>query len=87
MGFVVLLLSSTEGWSLPPCPGSPTSSWSTARTWTDCIGTDTHANGNKYVGEFKDGWRHGQGTETYANGNKYVGEWKDSKRHGQGMQE
>jgi hypothetical protein len=23
MGFALLLLSSTEGWSLPPCPGSP----------------------------------------------------------------
>ena len=28
MGFVLLLLSSTEGKSLPPCPGSPTANWS-----------------------------------------------------------
>lgn len=38
----------------------------------------------EYVGEYKDGMRHGQGTHTYANGDKYVGEWKDDMRHGQG---
>jgi hypothetical protein len=47
-------------------------------------GTFTYANGNKYVGEYKDGQINGQGTYTYANGNKYVGEWKDNKRNGQG---
>ena len=35
------------------------------------------ANGDKYVGEYKDGKQHGQGTYTYANGDKYVGEYKD----------
>jgi hypothetical protein len=38
---VVLLLSSTEGWSLPPCPGSPTSNLTIAENWTDCFGTST----------------------------------------------
>ena len=33
MGFAFLLLSSTEGWSLPPCPGSYNKT-----TWT--IGND-----------------------------------------------
>ena len=47
-------------------------------------GTYTYANGNKYVGEWKDGKRHGQGTHTWASGDKYVGEFKDDKRHGQG---
>jgi hypothetical protein len=42
------------------------------------------ANGDKYVGEFRDDKRHGQGTYTFANGNKYVGEYRDGKRHGQG---
>ena len=53
----------------------------------DCsngYGTYTWANGDKYVGEYKDGKYHGQGTYTYANGDKYVGEWKDDKRYGQG---
>ena len=37
-----------------------------------------------YVGEGKDGKRHGQGTVTYSNGKKYVGEFKNGKRNGQG---
>jgi uncharacterized protein (TIGR02145 family) len=47
--------------------------------------TYTWANGDKYVGEWKDGKQHGQGTYTHANGGKYVGEWKDGKQHGQGV--
>jgi hypothetical protein len=31
-------------------------------------GTFTYANGNKYVGEWKDGMKHGQGTVTLADG-------------------
>ena len=41
-------------------------------------------NGNKYVGEFKDGGKHGQGIYIYSNGDKYVGEFKDGEKHGQG---
>ena len=44
----------------------------------------THTDGVKYVGEYKDGKRHGQGTYTFPDGKKYVGGWKDSKYHGQG---
>ena len=40
--------------------------------------------GKKYVGEFKDGLRHGQGTHTWSEGSMYVGEYKDGKRNGQG---
>ena len=43
--------------------------------------THTYANGDKYVGEYKDGKLHGQGTFTYANGDKWVGEWKDGKQY------
>ena len=46
-------------------------------------GTYTVNNGDNYVGEYKDGKKHGQGTLTCA-GTKYVGEWKDGKKHGQG---
>ena len=46
--------------------------------------TFTSDNGDKYVGEWKDGKGHGQGTYTYASGDKYVGEHKDGKKHGQG---
>ena len=45
-------------------------------------------NGSRYVGEWKDGKKHGQGTYTYGKGkgegDKYVGEFKDGKKHGQG---
>ncbi len=40
--------------------------------------------GYKYVGEFKDGQRHGQGRGAYADGRLYVGEWKDGLPNGQG---
>ena len=76
MGFVFLLLSSTEGWGLPPCPEKG--------VWTECFGTYKSDDGTKYVGEWKADQSHGQGTETYSNGDKYVGEWKDGKFHGQG---
>jgi len=51
--------------------------------------TVTYANGDEFVGEFKDGKRHGQGTYTFGPdsewaGDKYEGEWKDGKRNGQG---
>ena len=51
-GFVVLLLSSTEGWSLPPCPGSPSSyDYNATENWTNCEGTLTYDYGASYVGE------------------------------------
>jgi len=40
--------------------------------------------GNRYVGEFRDGKYHGQGTYTFADGHKYVGEFRDGLHHGQG---
>jgi hypothetical protein len=50
----------------------------------NCWGTQFFVNGDKYVGGFKDGKRHGQGTFFFAAGSKYVGEFKDGKKHGQG---
>jgi len=38
----------------------------------------------EYVGEYKDGKKHGQGTYTWFDGGIYVGKWKDGKEHGQG---
>ena len=31
----------------------------------------------EYVGEYKDGKKHGQGTYTWFDGGIYVGKWKD----------
>ena len=43
------------------------------------------SNCGKYVGEWKDGKKHGQGIFTYLDDfGKYVGEFKNDKRHGQG---
>ena len=39
-----------------------------------------------YVGEKKDGERHGQGTVTYADGNKYEGQFSKGRKHGEGTQ-
>jgi len=36
-------------------------------------GIFTSFNGKKYVGEFKDGKKHGHGTYTFPDGKKYVG--------------
>ena len=42
-------------------------------------GFEKFTDGRKYVGEYKDGKRHGQGTYTHHDGRKYEGEWKDGK--------
>ena len=72
--------------NLPPCDSNVA-----ATSWTNCQGTGTFANGDKYVGEFRDGKRNGQGTfyflaENQFKGDKYVGEWRDGKSHGQGTE-
>jgi len=41
--------------------------------------------GRKYVGEYRDGKRHGKGTFTFPDGNKYVGEFRDGMPNGQGI--
>ena len=74
-----LVIGVSHVWALPKCVGS----WSVTN-WDNCFGTYTWASGSKYIGEYKDGKKHGQGAHTQANGNKYVGEFKDDKRHGQG---
>ena len=64
--------------NLPKCPSD------TDAQWHNCFGTFTWANGDKYVGEWKDNKKTGQGTFTTPDGDKYVGEWKYDKRTGQG---
>ncbi len=74
----LLLLSSTEGWSLSPCEGS------NILQWTNCFGSATYPDGSKYVGEWKDGKRNGHGTGTHGPKSKfagdiYIGEYRDGK--------
>ena len=42
------------------------------------------ANGDKYIGEFKDGSPNGKGTLIFKNGDIYKGDYKDGKMHGDG---
>lgn len=46
--------------------------------------TLVYDNGDKYVGDQKDGDFHGQGTYTWKGGNKYTGAWVNGERTGQG---
>ena len=56
----------------------------TSKRWDNCVGTLTFANGNKYVGAWKNNKLHGEGTYTWPSGAQYVGAWKDNERHGEG---
>jgi len=59
--------------------------WKNGEKWRpNGLGVMTYPNGEKYVGEFRDGYINGQGTYTWSDGDMYEGEFKDGKRHGQG---
>ncbi len=40
--------------------------------------------GDKYIGDFKDGYRSGEGVYTWATGDKYVGSWANGSINGYG---
>ena len=50
----------------------------------DGHGTEDLKDGDKYVGEWIDGLKHGKGTLFFSDGREYVGEFKDGEQHGQG---
>ena len=75
---ILLLSLASSAYALPNCPSDQN------QRYDNCFGTYTYADGDKYVGEWKDNKYHGQGTYTYADGDKYVGEHKDGKKLGQG---
>ena len=51
----------------------PSCGLDTSVRWDNGQGTFTFAEGDKYVGEWKDGKQNGQGTYTFASGIKAVG--------------
>jgi S1-C subfamily serine protease len=79
IALAVLLGGVTESFALPSCPRD-----SAPSKWNDCFGTEVYTGGSKYVGEFKDGTRHGYGTLNFSSGGSYVGAWRHGKKHGQG---
>ena len=48
------------------------------------LGTYTYPDGDKYVGEFRNGKFHGQGTRTFPDGRMYVGGLAYGEYYGQG---
>lgn len=68
-------VASAQQGRLPQCSGS---------YWHNCIGTSQLSDGDRFVGEFRNGKRNGQGTYTWGNGNRYVGDFVDDKIQGQG---
>ena len=47
-------------------------------------GTYTHANGAKYVGQWRDDKQHGKGLETWPDGAVYEGMYFEGKKNGHG---
>lgn len=43
-------------------------------------------NGNKYVGQFHNGFKHGYGTFTLATGDVFSGYYQAGERHGHGIE-
>jgi hypothetical protein len=54
---------------------------------TNGTGTYNYEKDGRYVGEHKNGKRHGFGTFYFPNGDSYVGEWKENSQVGYGIYE
>ena len=67
--------SVSTGFALPDCLGDDSVSWDL------CIGMRTYSNGNKYLGEWKSGNRHGQGIEYFTDGTVSEGVYKNDTAH------
>ena len=61
-------------------------SWSTciSGNCTDGYGTYTWKNGNKYIGQFRNGDFSGQGSHTWPDGKEYIGQFRNDTFNGQG---
>ena len=61
---LAFFLFALNSYSLPNCKGER------SQEWSNCFGTYIWEDGAQYVGEFKDGKKHGKGTYTWADGTK-----------------
>ena len=44
------------------------------------------ANGDKYIGQWREGKQHGTGKLIYANGDIFEGKWNNDRIHGSGIE-
>ncbi|HXV09357.1 MAG TPA: hypothetical protein VD839_00995 [Burkholderiales bacterium] len=77
---VAVFFASSSSSTEVPCPQG-----TQATDSMNCVGQVDFLNGEKYVGEVREGQPNGQGTYTWANGAKYVGQWTNGQRNGRGM--
>ena len=55
----------------------------TTSQWNNCSGTINSWYGT-YIGDFKNGMKHGKGIIRYYNGDTFEGEFRDGKKNGKG---
>ena len=75
---ICLLLVTSQVFALSECKGTDVSKWNM------CTGTLYLPFDKKYVGNFKNGKKHGHGTFTFTDGATYVGEFDNDKYNGKG---
>ena len=84
LSVMLLLVNVASAAALPPCPTDPSA------YFHNCEGTYTWANGDKYVGEWRDDKQHGQGTYFFADGRVWHGlfrndEWNSGRQYAAGQ--
>ena len=60
---------------LPACPSSAPSS-----SWNNCVGDYRYPSGERYLGEWRSGRRHGLGIRYNSNSEPSSGEWRDDQQ-------
>lgn len=94
----VFFIGSNSLYAEEACPGESLTinGWieEPPASWTDCTGKYTRIVGTEsyeYIGEFKNGKKHGEGIATYRDNlnkkqidKKYIGKFKENKWHGEG---
>ena len=75
---LVLLTGTAYGQTdLPECQGTDSTKWS------NCFRSWTNLSDQKYIGEYKDGQKHGQGIFTWPDGRGvWIGEWTADRANG-----
>ena len=80
MKFIIIFIATLLFYS---CAFAQDCEGSLKSQWNNCFGTYNSWYGT-YIGNFKNGKKHGEGTIHYYNGDKFIGEFKDGKKNGKG---